>query len=114
MIIMLTESVLEKLHLPKSLFFAVRGTFPILLMINMMLVFIMRNQLQDNTPHFVSLLFNLIIALKLIFTLLIICTDPGTIKKDSKIEKYFKNNRKDLANVKAPMGLGTFPLRSNF
>ena len=34
--------------------------------------------------------------------------------KDSKVEKYIKNNRKDLANVKAPMGLGTFPLRSNF
>lgn len=51
---------------------------------------------------------------KLLYTLGIIFTDPGKLKKDSRVEKYFKTNRKDLANVKAPMNLGTPSLRSNF
>lgn len=41
-------------------------------------------------------------------------TEAGSIKRDSKVEKYITNNRKDLANIKAPLGLGTPPLRANF
>lgn len=48
------------------------------------------------------------------FSVLVVFTEPGAVLPDKKLERYFKQNRKDLANVKSPMGLGTPCLRSNF
>lgn len=67
-----------------------------------------------STPHIIWTFCNLTILLKFVYTFIILVSDPGKVKRDNKIERYIKNNRKDLANIKAPMGLGTPPLRANF
>lgn len=110
----MTENVFDKLRLPKKCFFFARGLFPIYLLVNLLLIWIQANYASVNTPGLLETFINFIIIFKILLTLLIVCGDPGKLKKDGKIEKYIANNRKDLANVKAPLSNGTFPLRSNF
>ena len=112
--VLAVEWILDKLHWPKRYLFFIRGFYPIYLMTNIVLCWILHKYTNANTPNILNWVLYLILILKLIFSVWVIYTEPGKIEKDNRIEKYFKTNRKDLANVKAPLGLGTPPIRSNF
>lgn len=114
MAIMMVESVFERMGSARYLFFFLRGLFPIYLLVNLAFIWCFWHYAMDNTPNFLKIATYLTVWVKILMTFLLLWTDPGRMKRENKIEKYIKHNRKDLANVKAMMGNGTFPLRSNF
>ena len=96
------------------MFFFVRGYYPLYILINLLFAYVLFADVNINQTEILYWTVICMIILKLVFTMFVVLTEPGSIEKDSKVEKYLKYNRKDLANIKTPMGLGTTPLRSNF
>lgn len=110
----LVESALQLCKGLKKAFFIFRGYYPFYLIFNIFLISTLIYQTNIKECRLVNAIFEIMIVLKVIYSLLLVFSEPGKIVKDNKVEKYLKFNRKDLANMKAPMGLGTPPLRSEF
>ena len=112
--ILMIEKALDWCWVPKNMFFFVRGYYPLYILINLLFAYVLFTDVNINQTEILYWTVICMIILKLVFIMFVVLTEPGSIEKDSKVEKYLKYNRKDLANIKTPMGLGTTPLRSNF
>lgn len=94
-----TEKCLEKVVFPKALFFPLRGVYPWILFVNLILLFLFFEIGDPEEDYqFIGLLYFWV--LKLIYSMILACSSPGTIEFDDQMEKYISEERKDLAMIK--------------